>query len=161
MPLLVLRSIFCSCSTGTQSIPRSLSRETQGKVNHCTLSNSYLNFKFFLFWQLKSSGIYSHTDKPGVHTDLCNCPYISSLSVSECVLILVASQVAQCKISSIKMFISSLHLLVRAMNSAPYNICKKAADHANSGSGGLGFSATSDAQGYISLSTCKETSTEI
>lgn len=47
------------------------------------------------------------------------------------------------------------------MNSAPYNICKKAADHANSGSGGLGFSATSDAQGYISLSTCKETSTEI
>ncbi|XP_022856312.1 protein TIFY 7-like [Olea europaea var. sylvestris] len=72
---------------------------------------------------------------------------------------IISSAVPQARKASLARFLEKRK--ERAMNSAPYNICKKAADHANSGSGGLGFSATSDAQGYISLSTCKETSTEI
>ncbi|CAA2956287.1 Hypothetical predicted protein [Olea europaea subsp. europaea] len=72
---------------------------------------------------------------------------------------IISSAVPQARKASLARFLEKRK--ERAMNSAPYNICKKAADHANSGSGGLGFSATSDAQAYISLSTCKETSTEI
>lgn len=49
----------------------------------------------------------------------------------------------------------------RAMSSAPYNLCKKVADRATPESGDFGYSAMSDVPGSISLSTFKETSTEI
>lgn len=49
------------------------------------------------------------------------------------------------------------------MNSAPYNLCKKVADadRATPESGDFGYSATSDVPGFISVSTFKESSTEI
>ncbi|XP_022882049.1 protein TIFY 6B-like isoform X4 [Olea europaea var. sylvestris] len=138
----VTRCSVLSSPVSVSSHPIDQSRSTPASNNEDVKVSNSLGF---------SANIVSEAEPPRRVTSL------GSIAATE----IISSAAPQARKASLARFFEKRK--ERAMNSAPYNLCKKVADadRATPESGDFGYSATSDVPGSISVSTFKESSTEI